>query len=306
MRTLFIGGPGRSGTSLVARRIGTHPEVAALPDIELKIFTEKNGLLDLHHSLVTHYSPNRAAVAVAQFRRLADDLIEGRLGQPALGTLGSEEVWRTTFAAFIDQMLVDGHPVRQNTRQFFARTRALLAGLGETARDSVAEKPAARLFLEKTPHALLEMTFLEQIDPKAGFLHVMRDPRAIAWSLRRMRWAPDSIAACCTWVESYCRAWVDVRAQARERRTPVLDLCIEAVAADPKGLAQDVTHALGIADLPTLFLGTNPDALRVRDCDRAARAELDRRLAAWAERFGYRTADIGVLRASEELCVPGQ
>ncbi len=44
MRILFVGGPGRSGTSFVADRCGSHPQVATLKDIELKIFCEKNGL----------------------------------------------------------------------------------------------------------------------------------------------------------------------------------------------------------------------------------------------------------------------
>ena len=44
MRILFVGGPGRSGPSFVADRLGTHPQVAAFKDIELKIFREKNGL----------------------------------------------------------------------------------------------------------------------------------------------------------------------------------------------------------------------------------------------------------------------
>ena len=56
MRTIFIGGPGRSGTSFVADRLSNHPDVTAFRDVELKLFTEKNGLLDLWHSLIERYS----------------------------------------------------------------------------------------------------------------------------------------------------------------------------------------------------------------------------------------------------------
>ncbi len=86
MRILFVGGPGRSGTSFVAERLGRHSQVAVLKNIELKIFCEKNGLQDLFHSLVEAYSPNRAVMALDQFRRMAEALIEGRYGQPALTT----------------------------------------------------------------------------------------------------------------------------------------------------------------------------------------------------------------------------
>ena len=84
MRTLFIGGPGRSGTSFVAERLGAHPQVAQFKDIELKIFCEKDGLQDLFHALVETYSPNRAVMALDQFAVMTTSLSGGRLGQPAL------------------------------------------------------------------------------------------------------------------------------------------------------------------------------------------------------------------------------
>jgi len=76
MRYLFVGGPGRSGTSFVADRLGNHAQVVALKDIELKIFCEKNGLQDLFHALVETYSPNRAVTALDQFRRMVEALID--------------------------------------------------------------------------------------------------------------------------------------------------------------------------------------------------------------------------------------
>jgi len=74
MRYIFAGGPGRSGTSFIADRLGAHPQIASLKDVELKIFSEKNGLLDLFHALCQTYSPNRANVAIDQFRRMAEAL----------------------------------------------------------------------------------------------------------------------------------------------------------------------------------------------------------------------------------------
>ncbi len=114
MRYLFIGGPGRSGTSFVADRLGAHPQVTAFKDIELKIFCEKGGLQDLLHALVETYSPNRAAMALSQFRRMAEALIEGSYGQPALTTAAPAPRWRACFAAFTDSLLEDGHPLPQS------------------------------------------------------------------------------------------------------------------------------------------------------------------------------------------------
>ena len=50
-KIIFIGGPGRSGTSFVADRIGRHADVATFQDVELKIFGEFGSLLDLQSVL---------------------------------------------------------------------------------------------------------------------------------------------------------------------------------------------------------------------------------------------------------------
>jgi hypothetical protein len=91
-RSLFVGGPGRSGTSFVADRLGGHPQVASFKDIELKLFCEKNGLQDLFHVLVATYSPNRAVIALDQFHRMTQALVDGKYGQPALSTVAPADV----------------------------------------------------------------------------------------------------------------------------------------------------------------------------------------------------------------------
>jgi hypothetical protein len=48
---VFVGGPGKSGTTFVAHGIASHPMVATFPDVELKMFCEKNGLIDLRDTL---------------------------------------------------------------------------------------------------------------------------------------------------------------------------------------------------------------------------------------------------------------
>jgi hypothetical protein len=67
---IFVGGPGRSGTSFVADRVGRHAGVATFQDVELKIFGEFGGLLDMQAVLVEHFSPNRGD---ARHQRLRDN-----------------------------------------------------------------------------------------------------------------------------------------------------------------------------------------------------------------------------------------
>ena len=297
MRYLFVGGPGRSGTSFVADRLGTHPSVAALKDVELKIFCEKNGLIDLRHALVETYSPNRAIVALDQFRRLADAVIDGRHGQKALDTIAPAAAWRAAFDAFTAGLLRDGHPVRQTAESYAAAARGLLSGIAGVAIGScgLGHAPDEAVFLEKTPHNLLSMGFLASIAPGASFLHVMRDPRAIAWSLLAMPWGPDTLPTAARWVESYCGAWANAEAEAVGCGLPLLRLHIEDVAAAPECAAAWLTGELGLAQRPELFAGVSPEVLNrgVARSDAPDRELLDRHLGGWAAHFGYAHDRIG-------------
>lgn len=299
MRTLFIGGPGRSGTSFVADRLGAHAQIACFPGIELKLFTEKNGLLDLHHALVETYSPNRATVALQQFRRMMQALIDGQYGQPALSQVAPGAPLGAMLDRFCARLTVAGHPAPTGNAAFFAAARGLLDDLTQVAR-GLEVNTAPALFLEKTPHALLAMGFLNRLAPGALYLHVMRDPRSIAQSLRRMRWGPDTLDACCAWVRSYCAAWDVARTDALQAGLDVMCLSIEAIAAAPRDAAGSVLPQLGLAPLPDLFAGAAPATLNgwATQCPAAERQLLDDRLADCAAGFGYRVAEIGVLSST--------
>lgn len=285
LRTVFVGGPGRSGTSFVADRLGRHPLVASYPDIELKIFCERGGLVDLHDVLTRSYSPNRAVTAMVQFQRMTDALIAGHYGQRAYGEAAPAERLAAHFAAFRDALSPSGHPGPTGEDRFFDLARSLLAQLA-------AEAPAgagARLFLEKTPHNLLFVDFLARIAPGAAFIHVMRDPRAIAYSLLAMRWGPDELEAATAWVAGYCRAWSAAEARAAERGLTILRLHVEDVAADPEEHARRVLGHLGLAPDRPIFAGADLPTLQrgLARADAGERELLDSRLGGWAHRFGY-------------------
>lgn len=300
MRYLFVGGPGRSGTSFVADRLGAHPQVIALKDIELKIFCEKNGLLDLFHILCESYSPNRAVMALDQFRRMADALIEGRYGQPALATLAPAAAWRSAFGEFAARLTHEGHPVPHSPEAFLAAARALLVSIAELAasQDSQSGDRAEvgdRVFLEKTPHNLLAVDFLARLAPGARFLHVMRDPRSIAWSLLAMRWGPDQLVTAACWVDSYCRAWTAAEIQAAALGLPLVRLHIEEAAATPERAAAWLAARLDLTPCAGLLRGADPAVLN-RWTDKASPAEhalLNARLGGWVAHFGYHPTQIG-------------
>ena len=296
LRTIFVGGPGRSGTSFVADRLIGHAQICGFRDVELKLFTEKGGLLDLRHSLVECYSPNRAGVALQQFRRLCDALFQGQFGQVALSSLMSKALWAEAVDRFLIGLLRDGHPVRTNAAAFHALGQDFTGQIAEIARSQDRTSADAIAFLEKTPHALLAMDFLRSIAPGSRFIHVMRDPRSIAWSLRKMRWGPDTLQQCCTWVASYCDAWLETASPIVRNSSDLACLRIEEVAHAPGDAASDLCDWLGVSTDRDLFKGADLETLNAWSlrCTDEERDLLNRRLRHWVQFFGYSADKIGI------------
>lgn len=298
MRTLFVGGPGRSGTSFIADRLGTHPEISRFKGVELKLFTEKNGLLDLWHALGERYSPNRAVVALQQFHRMTDALIDGQYGQPAFASLAPAEDWRALFDRFTKAFLTDGHPRPSSRSTFRIAARRLVCDLAELAgqNSSPGEHNPKRYFLEKTPHALLAADFLDEVAPGATFVHVMRDPRSIAHSLLGMRWGPDSLEQSAVWVSSYCEAWLRAEARAAELGLWVQRLHIEAIAVAPTTWASTVCECLGIDTHENLFTHASSSVLNgwADTADPDMLECLRQRLHGWIAHFNYSADEVGV------------
>ncbi len=295
LRTLFVGGPGRSGTSFVADRLAGLAQVASFPSVELKFFTEKSGLLDLWISLGEHYSPNRAAVAMQQFQRLIQGLVDGQFGQQGLSKLLPREDWLAVFDRFMAQLKTNGHPAPVGAEPFDAAARTLVAALQDLALAQSATPDQATVFLEKTPHALLSMPFLSRLAPGAAFLHVMRDPRSIAQSLKSMPWGPNDLGQCCAWVASYCAAWSDHIAAADITDCDLKCLLIEDVAAMPDRAGADIGDWLALNGAQSVFASADPATLngwanRYLPEDLALLTE---RLAVWIDYFGYDRAVIG-------------
>lgn len=299
-QTIFVGGPGRSGTSFVADRLGAHPDVCTLPNVELKLFTEKNGLIDLFHALVEVYSPNRATVAVDQFRRFYLALVEGRFGQPGLEKLAARQIWLEMLDTFVAVLSRDGHAGPAAPDEFYAAARNLLWGIANVAAQLKSTEKPSEAYLEKTPHALLSIDFLARVAPGARFVHVMRDPRSIAFSLRRMRWGPNTLEGCCAWVDHYCQAWLATQSRAARLGLQPINLRIEAVAGSPEFWSERICQALDLHVARSLFVSADVETLNswVSKAEPDELRLLDDRLQSWAHHFGYRAIRAGELESS--------
>lgn len=255
---IFVGGPGRSGTSFTAARIGDHPQVASFRDIELKFLCEYNGLYDLRRAFTEDYSPNRAVMALRQFGDIWNYLFVGNFPQSTEDIQSVEQNIRTAYQQFVNELAPNGFPRPIPKSCFNACAARFMRSIAAIAAERKSETTH---FLEKTPHNLLQPLFLHEIAPQCKFLHVTRDPRAIAFSLRSQPWGPDTIEESSIWVKSYFAQWQHAREIIARFNLPFLEIRIEEIARDPIQYSSVVENFLGLQPHANLFSKVRPDVL---------------------------------------------
>jgi hypothetical protein len=63
---IFIGGTGRSGTTILSQFIGSHENAVKIP-VESRFIIDKNGLIDLYEALANNYSIDQGRMAIKAF-----------------------------------------------------------------------------------------------------------------------------------------------------------------------------------------------------------------------------------------------
>jgi hypothetical protein len=162
MNPVFIGGCPRSGTTLLGTLLGAHPECCPVPESQFKI----EALRGLHGN-------TKPAQAV---RRLAESLRSPRfhgwaaaIRQLRAGEFGDVK----TYAGLINH-LVEAH--------------ARCSG-----------KPEANRWIDATPSNKNFLTTLMTMFPGARAIHIVRDGRAVAHSVMRRDWGPNTVLTAAWW-----------------------------------------------------------------------------------------------------------
>ena len=296
VRVLFVGGLGRSGSTVLDLLLGDVPGVAAIGEVR---HLWERGLRD--NSLCACGEP------------FHDCPFWQRVGEAAFGGWQTLDPEATIAAA----RAVDRHRQLPATAGPVAGRRPDLeryGGLLERLFSAVARVADARLVVDSSkdpPHGFV-LRRVSGIDLRAA--HMVRDPRGVAYSwaksVRRPD-APDGALMTRTSVARTALMWIDanmlVELLAR-RHVPTVRVRYEDLVADPGGQVRRVLHGAGlepaalpdggrptvqhaIAGNPVRFTG-RPVSLVLDDEWRSAMPVRDRRIATaltspmlW--RYGY-------------------
>jgi hypothetical protein len=331
-RPIFIGGTGRSGTTILKRVLGCHPDVYAIP-LESRFLVDTDGLGDLVDALTVRWKAANTDKVLRRFESLMRGLRRAhpswrlmRLVQRAtrrdvsvllspapyaqhdLGRHLSLAHYDRTLARFMED--IEGFRFRgrwPGTRAFRLRPDVRYAARFERdrllslARDFVVEllQPAvARVgksrWCDDTPNNLLASDFLLELFPDMKLVHIHRDPRDVLASAVRQRWAPAATASAVQRLKWILEQW----RTKREALPPssFLEVDFEALVRDRRATLE---RLCGFLDLPfdDALLEVPLDRPNLgryaQDLSRADVERVEQELGLWMHEVGYRTAGGG-------------
>ena len=285
VRGVFVGGTGRSGTSLLRRMLNSNPDIGSIPG-------ETKCINDARFRLAPHW-----------FNALP------RAGRgPAVDTL--KDLWREQFYCY-------AHPVKASVDDDLRRGLCLwldrealeaelarldrlaeARSLHETERvwgdlyaalfDRGAEARGKRLWVEKTPKNSLFAEHLYSMLPGMRLINVVRDGRDVALSMQNVVWGEKDLVKALDWWAEELDA--TMRALDGLPESAVLTIRYEDLVSEPDAVMADIAGFLGVPPVYDLDIFVSSVGRWKSDMPAPVQAHGLERHRALFERFGYDVA----------------
>ncbi|WP_435577580.1 sulfotransferase family protein [Gilvibacter sp.] len=266
---LFIGGTGRSGTTILSRVAGSHKDCSRLP-YEFRFHVDPHGLMDLHADLTTNWDVFRGSAAVANFKRFYEKLIAFSFHSYHNVTLKGAS--KKTYEGYLEEFLAD-LGIQKDKRLWIGNSPTLPKALSlvnqKMAQPFYPEffvtKPlddqtffkAANSFyhkvfaselkgneflVEHTPYNFLHFQFLANVFPEAKFIHIKRFPFDIISSYTTMNWGSTEMEHNAQQIIALYSQWL----KKKPSLTNFIEIKLEDLAGNPQETLKFVGDYMGI------------------------------------------------------------
>lgn len=279
MKPIFIGGTGRSGTTVLKHVLSCHSKVTSLPD-ELRVIIDPGGALDLISALSDHWSPYKADLAIYRFREIM--LACGRSGTSS--SIYLEKVEKNLFRKIgvaprrylgmglgynfgyvfyhrrLDQLINDlsyaitrgswgGSHFQLRSRIFETEPKPrqdiekIMSSFFDDLYAHIAQGGETH-WLEDTPYNILHANELLNLFPSMRLVHIYRDPRDVLSSYLHFAWGGDNLDVTARRLAGIYRRWFDIRASLPA--DCFLEVGLEQLSNDPRNGLKKICDFAGI------------------------------------------------------------
>ena len=209
---VFVGGTGRSGTTIMGDLLGKHPEIRTSTPIEIKFLSNRLGLLDVVFGRDESQKNKKGSVSIFNYRIYRKRKLREKEKQAKILAEFEDQVWNKWWD--IDappphgRGLVSGisRPVLENLLSSLRRDLNInrIWAARRFMKRFIALQDEAGLekyWVETTPMNIRTADKLLKLFPKALFINMVRDPRDVIASLITKNWGPTTPMEGITWIE---------------------------------------------------------------------------------------------------------
>jgi hypothetical protein len=192
---IFIGGTGRSGTTIILNLLKNHENFHSSLPREIRYLTDRKGLIDLNFS--------RSMLEQYSFKEFRDEVISRILplvGKSDLDMFVSRSKgrwWSQTGKKGKTRGLIQGISVEKfNVALNAFLSEYKMSNLESCRRYFYAissaqfKKDGVQFFGDSTPPNIMNSQFLHKMFPEAKFINMVRDGRDVSHSVIREHWGP--------------------------------------------------------------------------------------------------------------------
>ena len=307
---IFIGGTGRSGTTLLQQILEKHPEIFCIP-FESRFIIDTPGIIDLVHHLSDGWTSANGDMVIRRFSRLMLIDLKRRWTFPyrgfSLSKFLGEPFYSQSVRAFIGELAPITYKGRTALRRgylpqqiFHAPKRlrteiiAICAAFIDSLFSQKMKKEGKIVWAEKTPHNILHIGFLTEMFPSARFINVYRDPRDIVASLLTKPLAPNDVRSATDWLISVYEGCDEQRREFPD--VPIFNLKLEALVEKPEAELDRLVDFLKLGspfDLSSLNLTKSNTGRWITDIEPSDQDVLQERLSNYIEQYGYSDKSTG-------------
>ena len=201
---VFIGGTGRSGTTILLNLLNRHPDFHASMPREIKYLTSRHGLVDLALTRPLGIEENLKSRRNNLIARALPLLGKSKLSLFEKELLGSW--WSETGKKGNQRGLVQGitreelgHALEEFRASFKDDRVSASRRFFETLSRAQMKDGVKRYFGDSTPVNIMQANLIDRLLPGSKFINVIRDGRDVASSVVQEKWGPSEHFAALDW-----------------------------------------------------------------------------------------------------------